>query len=790
MRSAVRILVTLIVLAAIGGGAWYAWRFSQQRSAQPSIDILATAPAPCPDDPNDLAGIEGWAPGAGQAEKTGQTGAGNIGTFGGGLAGDTSTPTPGPAAKKCTGISTQLDRYFARIAATGEAIPSTEYDAGARAGALDANAETIFAFVRDNVATEAYPGAMRGANGTLAAHGGSPPDKALLLAALLSAKQIPVRFVHGPLSASESEAVIRTVLASRVKPATGDPETLKKLSLDAAQVTAAGNEQRERVKALADEGIARAAAATDALLASATVQLAASDAAVRAAWTAAVSDHWWVQAQQNGTWTDLDPTLADAKSGTHLATATGDPADALPDALRTTVAIRLIGTFVDNGAASDKTLLDASATSADLALSSFSVVIGDHSKGAQALTEARNFTPSLTLAGREVSSDAFAPDGPSRLTVLRLQIVTQIPGAAPRTAERVLVDRRAGGGATAIDSAWTPERTALALTSTFMGLVVSGELSRDFTAKHDAQSIKLARAFEAYTAAGGNGRQLPPPGIAEAYPYEVMHYFLYDSIARMRLEDGSNGAVRFFFDRPQIAMVHRGFTQHRKQRTGILEFDIVENGMAAAGTGGATAVRANALRGYLDTSIERHVLGVEPAGNTIALFDAAARNGLKPRTVALGTTTRIEPGGPVTIEGRTISGWWELDPHTGNLVGRMAGGAGQAMVEYAIDRINDWSSLVGIMQFYGDFFRCIAMGVESPLSGGANPQAQFNNCALGAICALAESTLMGEAFSRCTSCTNIDALIYNFLDYGTYGKSASPGSFGYVCGKLFPSPFS
>jgi hypothetical protein len=789
MRGALRILVTLIVLAAIGTGAWFGWTMYQQRTARHSVDLLATAPAPCPDDPNDLAGIEGWAPGAGQAEKIGQTGAGSIGTFGGGVAGDTSTPAPAAGAKRCTGISPQLDRYFARIAATGEAIPATDYDAAARAGALDANAEMIFAFVRDNVATEAYPGVMRGANGTLAAHGGSPADKALLLAALLSAKEIPVRFVHGPLSATESDAVIRTVLGSHVKPVYGDPETAKKLNLDAAQVAAAGSEQRERVKTLADEGIARARTATDALLSSTTVRLAGSDAAVRAAWTAALSDHWWVQAQRNGAWTDLDPTLADAKPGTHLATATGDPADALPDALRTTIAIRLVGTFLDNGAASDKTLLEGTATSADLALSSFSLVIGDHSKGAQALTEARDFTPSLTLGGHEASGDAFAPDGASRLAVLRLQIVTQIPGAAPRAAERVLVDRRAAGGATAIDPAWTPERTALALTSTFMGLVVAGELSRDFTAKHDAQSVKLARAFAAYTAAGGNGRQLPPPGIAEAYPYEVMHYFLYDSIARMRLEDQSNGALRFFFDRPQIAMVHRGFTQRGKQRTGILEFDIIENGMAAAGTGAASAVHANAVRGYADTSIERHVLGVEPTGNTIALFDAAARNGLKPRTVAQGTTTRIEPGGPVSIDGRTISGWWELDPQTGNLVGRMAGGAGQAMVEYAIDRINDWSSLVGIMQFYGDFFRCIAMGVESPLSGGANPQAQFNNCALGAICALAESTLMGEAFSRCTSCTNIDALIYNFLDYGTYGKSASPGSFGYVCGKLFPSPF-
>ena len=789
MRRVLRILVSLIVLAAIGAGAWFGWNLYQQRTARPSVDLLATAPAPCPDDPNDLAGIEGWAPGAGQAQKIGQGGAANIGTFGGGLAGDTSTPTPGPAAKKCTGISAQLDRYFARIAATGEAIPSTDYDAAARAATFDANAETLFAFVRDRIATEAYAGAMRGANGTLASHGGSPADKALLLAALLAAKQIPVRFVHGTLSVGESDAVIRTVLASQVKPVNGDPETPKKLNLDAAQVAAAGNEQRERIKALADEGIARARTATDALLASTTVQLAPSDAAVRAAWTTALSDHWWVQAQQNGSWTDLDPTLADAKAGAHLATATGDPVDALPDALRTTIAIRLIGTFLDNGAASEKTLLAASATSAELALSSFSLVIGDHSKGAQALTEARDFTPSLTLAGHESSGDAFAPDGPSRLAVLRLQIVTQLPGAPPRTAERVLVDRRPAGGAPAIDPAWTPERTALALTSTFMGLVVPGELNRDFTAKQDAQSIKLARAFAAYNAAGGNGRQLPPPGIAEPYPYEVMHYFLYDSIARMRLEDQSNGGLRFFFDRPQIAMVHRGFTQHGKTRIGILEFDIVENGMAAAGTAAATAVRANAVRGYLDTSIERHVLGVEPTGNTIALFDAAARGGLKPRTVAQGTTTRIEPGGTVSLGGRAVSGWWELEPQTGNLVGRMAGGAGQAMVEYAIDRINDWASLVTIMQFYGDFFRCIAMGVEAPLSGSQNPQADFNNCALGALCNLAESTIVGEGFSRCDVCTNIDMLIYNFLDYGTYGKSSSPGSFGYVCGKLFPSPF-
>ncbi|HEY0396193.1 MAG TPA: hypothetical protein VGD01_17045 [Candidatus Elarobacter sp.] len=786
MKRILRGFIALVVLAAVGAGAWFGWKTFGPKPQLGYAQVFATAPAPCPDDPSDLAGIEGWAPGAGKTAKIGETGTGNVGTLGGALGGDTSTPAPDDT-KKCKGISPELDRYFARIAAAGEAIPATNYDAAVKASALEGKPATIFAFVRDGVATEAYPGAMRGANGTLAARGGSPADKALLLAALLSEKQIAVRFMHGSLSDGEIRSVVAAMTAARpAPPSSDDSEVLGKLGLDRAQVGAVAKEQRERVKQLADEGIARARSATDALLTAAPVKLAASDATVRSAWTAALRDHWWLQAQIDGAWTDLDPTLPGAKPGEHLATASGEAADALAADAYVKVTVALVGTFTGAETA-DKTLVTASAKTSDLSLTSFSVVIGDRGKGAQNLTEARSFTPSIGLGAEEQSGDAFDADGSSRLALLRLRITTQMPGAT-RTAERTVVDRRQRGGS-AIDPAWTPQRTALALTSTYMGLVVPGELNRDFTAKQDAQAAKLARAFSAYVTAGGNGRQIPPPGIGEAYPYEVMHYFLYDAIARMRLEDQSGGTVRFFFDRPQVAMVHRGFTQHGKQRAGILEFDVVENGMAATGSGDG-AVRANAVRGYMDTNIERHVLGVEPAENTIALFNAASRAGVKPKAVAQDAgSVRIVPDGQVSLGGRVVNGWWDVDPQTGNLLGRMQGGAGQALVEYAIDRVNDWSTLVTIMQFYGDFFRCIAMGVEAPLSGSANPQADFNNCALGALCNLAEATVVGEGFSRCDVCTQIDALIYNFLDYGTYGKSSSPGSFGYVCGKLFPSPF-
>jgi hypothetical protein len=764
---------------------------SSSDSAQNFQHFFSTAPAPCPDDPDNLAGIEGWAPGAGKAAVVGQTNAQNFGGFGGALGGGGgATPTPA-ATPACTGISPELYAYYQRLDATLAAIPKDGYDAPTRGGEIQ-SATDAFAFVRDSIATEAYASAMRGANGTLAANGGSPADKALLLAALLSVQNIPVRFVHAPLAAADAATVVHAALTASPKVTSTDSGIVAKLGLDPTQVASVAADQRARIQKLADTGLAEADTATTALLAKAPgVQLGTSTAAVQTQWATNVQDHWWVQAQTNGQWTDYDPTLPGATPGTHLGPAPSDPpASALPDAAYATVALTLAGDFVGAAGITTKTLVTATAKTSDLALSSFQITIGDHSKGAKDLDQATNFTPELRLGEGTATGDAFTADASdARLAVLHLTITVHVPGQPDRTSTRTLVDRRTTG-MSVIDPSWTPARTALALTATYAGLVVSGELNRDFTVARDAESAKLARAFTEYVTAGGNARQLPPPGIAEAYPYEVMHYFLYDSIARMRLEDRAPGAVRFFFDRPQIAMVHRGFMQAGQTRVGVLEFDVVDNGMTAAGSDAAGSIHANAVRGYVDTNVERRIFGFEPTFNTIALFAAADKAGVATTVTPAGSGVHIAPSSAVALNGRVVSGWWDLDPQSGNLIGRMQGGAGQAMVEYAIERINDWSSLVTIMQFYGDFFRCIAMGVEAPLSGEANPQASFNNCALGALCNLAEATIVGEGFSRCQVCSNIDALIYNFLDYGTYGKSSSPGSFGAACGALFPSPFS
>lgn len=67
-----------------------------------------------------------------------------------------------------------------------------------KARQLNFNADQIVSFVRDQIASNnSYPGALRGAVGTLWAGEGSDLDRALLLQALLEKAGLQTRFVHG-----------------------------------------------------------------------------------------------------------------------------------------------------------------------------------------------------------------------------------------------------------------------------------------------------------------------------------------------------------------------------------------------------------------------------------------------------------------------------------------------------------------------------------------------------------------------------------------------------------------
>jgi len=66
-----------------------------------------------------------------------------------------------------------------------------------QAQALDYDPIRIYEFVRNEIETQAYAGAMKGALGTLRQQSGNAMDQASLLIALLRASSLPARYVHG-----------------------------------------------------------------------------------------------------------------------------------------------------------------------------------------------------------------------------------------------------------------------------------------------------------------------------------------------------------------------------------------------------------------------------------------------------------------------------------------------------------------------------------------------------------------------------------------------------------------
>ena len=89
-----------------------------------------------------------------------------------------------------------------------ERLPEAEWSIPALAESLQYDPQAAFAFVRDSIAFDPYPGVLRGAAGTLAARAGNAYDRALLLGALLDAMLVPHRFAFADLPDEAAAAVL------------------------------------------------------------------------------------------------------------------------------------------------------------------------------------------------------------------------------------------------------------------------------------------------------------------------------------------------------------------------------------------------------------------------------------------------------------------------------------------------------------------------------------------------------------------------------------------------------
>ncbi len=772
MRGRLAILAFLLVCTAA-----FVWWLAHRVGAASSV----ASATPCA-SANNLGGAD-------------NINAGQMGGLGGGLAGgsETAAPTLAPCASAAPSAQ---DPLIADLAILYKALPQEDLDVGARATST-ATEQNAFAFVRDGIRLDSYTGVLRGATGTLLEYAGNADDKALLLAALLQKQGATVRFARSTLSDNEA-ASLATAAAAPATPAplpTIGPDALAALGLtqnDLARAAAQASSQTSGALPAAVALGAQQAAAFASQLTGGKTPL------VPSASVPFDKTHYYVQIQQNGNWVDLDP-MPGVAFGSHLGSADASfDGSAIPDARYASVTFTLTATQA--GSATPQSVLTSTAKVADLAGGSEHLFVtadgtNDFAKNANASV----FNPSLHAPGGVVSGSAIdlGATGNAQVTAVDFTIASTSPSGTTRTYVRRIFARTPNEGTA---------DAALALSNAYDIIVTAGDFNPSFEL-----ATKIATA----------GESIRPSSDEPPMPLALVQLFHLDAMYGRALATRYNG-VRFTPDRAMIAMVHRGFDASKAP---TLAIDIVENGERAGAADPSSATLANVARGYMDTVAEQHLLNGTAVGAP-QIFAAAAKTNvassvLPPSGAAqvaalpfdaatraqLGATLSGGAAAIVTQQAISMNGaphvaWWSIDPSSGNTVGRMETGAGQGMTEYNQLQAKIASKGGPLVEAYGDFWRCIAWGVEAPLegAGGESGEVEFLTCIANGYCHLLSALLLdqieeGKAPDPMLA-ESVQQALMNVLEArarafvsANAGKGKLAGGLSAACDAAFSSPF-
>lgn len=230
--------------------------------------------------------------------------------------------------------------------------------------------QALSAWVRDNTFWIPYRGLLRGPVGVLMDRQGNSLDRALLFARLLETAGHTVRVAHGEISRQQAldllpglvarhSASFTTPREADVEPPPDVAEVAAQYRLDGAAIERERTVQQDAVSRLVQELQTRAADQAGRLL-SAVAQpdeiaewLTRYEGAL-----VALQDHWWVQRESDGVWSDLD-VLAPAGPLSMSVPAQGTMAAAeAPPELRHELALRVIVERWSNGALEEARVLE------------------------------------------------------------------------------------------------------------------------------------------------------------------------------------------------------------------------------------------------------------------------------------------------------------------------------------------------------------------------------------------------------------------------------------------------
>ncbi len=288
--------------------------------------------------------------GAGTAASTAPAAGGQVASTQGAAAAPLTISQRGPGAKG-TADTPQL--------AVPRTLELTHVAPAHYAAALGKDPARMFAFVRDHIAYEAYPGCLRGPRGTLLALSGNSVDRAALLADLLAQSGHKVRFARGTLPDGDARELVTSMWADRPR-AAADTSEAASPALTIARDTLVAGVTRDftRIRGHLEKAGQRSVAVPGPTL----------DSLVNEA-----RNHYWIEWSKDGAWVALDPSFGDAVPG-QTYTKTDETFGALPDAVfhRVTTRVRLeeyeiLLTGTDEVKPSRRELLRYTARSADLA---------------------------------------------------------------------------------------------------------------------------------------------------------------------------------------------------------------------------------------------------------------------------------------------------------------------------------------------------------------------------------------------------------------------------------------
>jgi hypothetical protein len=335
----------------------------------------------------------------------------------------------------------------AAAAAQQGSMTTADWSLRALVDSFEGDPAKAFAFVRDSIGFDPYPGVLRGAAGTLAARSGNAYDRALLLKWLLDQMALQSRFAFATLDDQAAERVAEQVLRAPSAPL----EDGRAAALGPIDVHAVGS------RAQRDYALLRQALGA---------RTGGMHGAVPADLVADTRDHAWIQVAWGTGWLDYDPTLADSAPGQVLAAATST-APTIPDDVWQGIRIQVIAGSLWGSSVEDAVVLDRTLDAAVIADSQVFLYFQPQLEGlggsiVDALSGVQQWTPVLMVDGEPTAGTSFAAGGRGTdifgdavdappLTTLRVVVTRTAPGRPDESGTHVLVnrlpDRLVGSGA-------------------------------------------------------------------------------------------------------------------------------------------------------------------------------------------------------------------------------------------------------------------------------------------------------------------------------------------------------